>query len=146
MDAYFRQKWSDKRLAFHAKYNIFELRPSIKMLEKIWKPDTFFLNGQDSYLHTITYHNKLFRINTEGDILYSQRLTIKSSCPMYIHKYPMDSQMCPLYIGSCTYPSYKHVLIKGVYICVTIRYTMYVRQYLKFYIKYDQPFFIYRTE
>ena len=50
-----------------------ELRPSIKMLDEIWKPDTFFLNGQDSYLHTITYSNKLFRIQTNGDILYSQR-------------------------------------------------------------------------
>ena len=31
------------------------------MLEKIWKPDTFFHNGLDSYLHTITRPNKLFR-------------------------------------------------------------------------------------
>jgi hypothetical protein len=26
------------------------------MLEKIWKPDTYFHNGLDSYLHTITRH------------------------------------------------------------------------------------------
>ncbi len=160
MDCYFRQQWTDTRLAFEPTNNISELRPSIKMLDKIWKPDTFFLNGQSSYLHTITYENKLFRITVDGNVLYSQRwatnsirnvsetkvftavalqvllnraadgsqwqtvgvkdkaanfvfpcwpsifnvfdrLTIKSSCPMFLHKYPLDSQNCPLYLGSC---------------------------------------------
>ena len=74
MDCYFRQMWKDDRLAFEAPHdNITELRPSIKMLDEIWKPDTYFLNGQGSYLHTITYSNKLFRINTTGNTLYSQR-------------------------------------------------------------------------
>lgn len=73
MDCYFRQSWRDTRLRFVPQDNITELRPSIKMLNQIWKPDTFFLNGQDSYLHTITYHNKLFRIDSDGQILYSQR-------------------------------------------------------------------------
>ena len=79
MDCYFRQQWTDSRLKFtppHKEIN--ELRPSIKMLNEIWKPDTFFLNGQDSYLHTITYENKLFRIKSNGDILYSQRLVYKN--------------------------------------------------------------------
>ena len=75
MDCYFRQMWKDDRLAFDPRDNITELRPSIKMLDEIWKPDTYFLNGQGSYLHTITYSNKLFRINTTGDTLYSQRYT-----------------------------------------------------------------------
>jgi len=73
MDCYFRQMWKDARLAFVPQDNITELRPSIKMLDEIWKPDTYFLNGQGSYLHTITYSNKLFRINTTGHTLYSQR-------------------------------------------------------------------------
>ncbi len=73
MDCYFRQMWMDTRLKFETHQNISELRPSIKMLNEIWKPDTFFLNGQDSYLHTITYENKLFRISNDGHILYSQR-------------------------------------------------------------------------
>ena len=75
MDCYFRQNWRDDRLSFTPPHggNITELRPSIKMLEEIWKPDTYFLNGQGSYLHTITYHNIFFRIQTDGSILYSQR-------------------------------------------------------------------------
>lgn len=103
MDSYFRQFWRDPRLQFTPIDNITELRPSITMLDKIWKPDTFFLNGQGSYLHTVTYSNKLFRIKRNGDIVYSQRLTIKSKCPMHLQKYPLDSQNCPLIFGSYAY-------------------------------------------
>ena len=31
-----------------------QLSLNVKMLEKIWKPDTYFHNGLNSYLHTIT--------------------------------------------------------------------------------------------
>ena len=69
--------------------------------EKIWKPDTYFHNGLDSYLHTITRPNKLFRISENGDITYSMRLTIKARCPMRLSNFPMDWQSCPLIFGSC---------------------------------------------
>ena len=46
------------------------------MLEKIWKPDTYFHNGLDSYLHSITRPNKLLRISENGDITYSIRLVV----------------------------------------------------------------------
>ena len=55
-------------------------------------PDTYFHNGLNSYLHTITRSvlpsymdlipssrpNKLLRISEHGDITYSIRLTIKA--------------------------------------------------------------------
>ena len=46
------------------------------MLEKIWKPDTYFHNGLDSYLHSITRPNKLLRISENGDITYSIRFVL----------------------------------------------------------------------
>ena len=46
------------------------------MLEKIWKPDTYFHNGLNSYLHSITRPNKLLRISENGDITYSIRSEI----------------------------------------------------------------------
>jgi gamma-aminobutyric acid receptor subunit alpha len=49
---------------------------SIKMLERIWRPDTYFYNGKNSYLHTITVPNKLLRITQDGDILYSMRSVV----------------------------------------------------------------------
>lgn len=74
MDCYFRQSWVDKRLEFDAG-EIETLRVSITFLEKIWKPDTHFLNGKQSYLHTVTSPNKLLRVNKDGRILYSMRYT-----------------------------------------------------------------------
>lgn len=43
------------------------------MLERIWRPDTYFYNGKHSHVHTITVPNKLLRLTQDGDILYSMR-------------------------------------------------------------------------
>lgn len=73
------------------------------MLERIWRPDTYFFNGKHSHIHTITVPNKLLRLTQDGDILYSMRLTIKATCPMELRNFPMDRQSCPLILGSCKY-------------------------------------------
>ncbi|XP_035726979.1 gamma-aminobutyric acid receptor subunit alpha-2-like [Vespa mandarinia] len=103
MDCYFRQSWRDSRLSFLGPIKSLSL--SIKMLERIWRPDTYFYNGKHSYVHTITVPNKLLRISQDGDILYSMRLTIKAKCPMELQNFPMDRQSCPLILGSYAYTS-----------------------------------------
>ncbi|XP_033244001.1 gamma-aminobutyric acid receptor subunit alpha-6 [Drosophila miranda] len=101
MDCYFRQYWRDKRLSFEGPIKSLSL--SIKMLDKIWRPDTYFYNGKHSHIHTITVPNKLLRLGQDGGILYSMRLTIKATCPMELKNFPMDRQSCPLIIGSYGY-------------------------------------------
>ncbi|CAM1304922.1 GABRA4 (predicted) [Pycnogonum litorale] len=101
MDTYFRQRWTDHRLRFDGYGQVDVLSLDMKMLDRIWKPDTYFHNGLNSYLHTITRPNKFLRINQEGDVSYSMRLTIKAKCPMQLHNFPMDIQSCPLMFGSC---------------------------------------------
>ncbi|KNC20828.1 hypothetical protein FF38_11236, partial [Lucilia cuprina] len=103
MDCYFRQYWRDKRLSFQGPIKSLSL--SIKMLDKIWRPDTYFYNGKHSHIHTITVPNKLLRLDQDGGILYSMRLTIKATCPMELINFPMDHQSCPLIIGSYGYTS-----------------------------------------
>ncbi|XP_055684188.1 gamma-aminobutyric acid receptor alpha-like [Lutzomyia longipalpis] len=103
MDCYFRQYWRDKRLSFQGPIKSLSL--SISMLSRIWKPDTYFYNGKQSHVHTITVPNKLLRLSQEGDILYSMRLTIKASCPMELKNFPVDRQSCPLILGSYAYTS-----------------------------------------
>ncbi|KAG5879228.1 hypothetical protein JTB14_006028 [Gonioctena quinquepunctata] len=103
MDCYFRQYWRDQRLSFLGPIKSLSL--SIKMLERIWRPDTYFYNGKHSYVHTITVPNKLLRISQDGDILYSMRLTVKAKCPMELKSFPMDRQSCPLIFGSYAYTS-----------------------------------------
>ena len=71
MVAYFRQTWVDERLQYNG--SLPEMTVHIKMLERIWKPDTFFYNGKGSYIHAITTPNKLLRIKRNGTIFYSMR-------------------------------------------------------------------------
>jgi gamma-aminobutyric acid receptor subunit alpha len=81
-------------------FRFVELAMNYQFITKIWRPDTFFLNGKDSYLHKMTVPNRFIRIAPNGRISYSQRLTIKASCQMNLRKFPLDSQSCPLLIGS----------------------------------------------
>ncbi|XP_045138363.1 gamma-aminobutyric acid receptor subunit alpha-2-like [Portunus trituberculatus] len=101
MECYLRQEWSDDRLRFNGPLK--RLTLNIKMLEALWKPDTYFHNGLGSYVHMTTRPNKLIRINQNGDILYSMRLTIKAKCPMELRNFPLDKQSCPLVISSYAY-------------------------------------------
>uniref|UniRef100_T1IP38 Neurotransmitter-gated ion-channel ligand-binding domain-containing protein n=1 Tax=Strigamia maritima TaxID=126957 RepID=T1IP38_STRMM len=97
MDCYFRQTWIDRRLAFQGSLDSMTL--SINMLQRIWKPDTYFFNGKFSYVHVITVPNKFVRLEKDGRVLYSQRLTVKASCLMNLANFPMDHQQCPLQVG-----------------------------------------------
>nr|NP_001191487.1 gamma-aminobutyric acid receptor alpha-like precursor [Aplysia californica]AAL37252.1 GABA A receptor alpha subunit [Aplysia californica] len=101
LDCYFRQRWMDHRLAMNV--SLENLTLGIKILERIWHPDTVFYNGQKSYLHAITSHNRFLRIAANGTVLFSQRLTIQATCRMHPENFPMDIQHCPLLIGSFAY-------------------------------------------
>ena len=72
-------------------------------LELIWKPDTYFLNGKESYLHKIPTTNRFLRLRKDGSVFYSSRLTIKARCPMNLIFFPLDKQICPLWVGSFSY-------------------------------------------
>ncbi|VDM49936.1 unnamed protein product [Toxocara canis] len=105
LDCYFRQKWLDRRLAFSPFGSREHLPLASKMLKDIWTPDTYIRNGRHSYLHTLTVPNVLFRVRYDGQVHVSQRLTIKTKCKMFFKKFPMDSQACPIEIGSLAFYS-----------------------------------------
>lgn len=98
-NCYFRQTWTDSRLMFNGTNN-HQLSLSMAMLDKIWKPDTYFWNGARSYIHSMTTSNRLVRLYPDGTVLYSSRLTIKGKCAMFMKRYPLDRQACRLVLGS----------------------------------------------
>ena len=104
IDCYFRQSWKDNRLVFNNTEVDF-LPMNWQFLNTIWKPDTFFVNGKKSKMHKITVPNKFLRITPDGHVSYSQRLTIHARCRMHLLKFPLDSQVCPLWISSYGYAS-----------------------------------------
>uniref|UniRef100_A0A8R1Y479 Gamma-aminobutyric acid receptor subunit beta n=1 Tax=Onchocerca volvulus TaxID=6282 RepID=A0A8R1Y479_ONCVO len=109
IDFYLRQTWNDPRLAFrHYLYGAFEnkidsLTVGIDYLQRLWKPDTFFPNEKKSYFHITTTHNSFLRIDPNGNVFTSQRLTVTATCNMKLQLFPMDSQICKLEIESYGY-------------------------------------------
>ena len=50
-EGYFRQVWTDTRLAFENGPS--KLILNIKMLEKVWMPNTYFINSNYAYVNLI---------------------------------------------------------------------------------------------
>lgn len=85
MDIYFRQYWRDHRLAFEdllpdyikEKYsndtNYKSMALDANFADRIWKPDLFFILVKQGELGKITKPNKLIRLESDGQMFYSQR-------------------------------------------------------------------------
>ncbi|KAI8517329.1 Glycine receptor subunit alpha-3 [Branchiostoma belcheri] len=103
LNIFLRQTWRDTRLAFEENEEMgysdsVSLDPSL--LKRIWVPDTFFTNEKGAEFHHVTTENKLLRVNSKGEILYSIRLTLTLACPMKLQRFPMDQQVCPMKLES----------------------------------------------
>ncbi|KAH7731212.1 GABA-gated chloride channel receptor [Aphelenchoides avenae] len=73
------------------------------MVKSIWTPDTFFPNEKKSFFHETTSHNSFLRIDNKGNVIRSIRLTVTANCPMNLHTFPLDVQVCALEIESYGY-------------------------------------------
>nr|AGV21041.1 glutamate-gated chloride channel subunit 2 isoform 2 [Schistosoma mansoni] len=106
IDLLLRQVWRDRRLSWYdiPEYSQFnEPLVSPKLKEQLWLPDLFFRNGKDGYLHKLTLPNYLLRVHPNGNVLYSQKITMRFSCQMHLQTFPMDNQHCHINIGSYGY-------------------------------------------
>ena len=79
VDMYFRTEWYDPRLT----YNEIEqgLNLNAEMVEKVWVPDTYFVNEKDARFHNVISKNSLIRLLPEGRLLFSTRLVNKHILP-----------------------------------------------------------------
>lgn len=103
LDFYFRQFWKDERLGYGLGHGINNLIVGAEVVEKLWVPDTFFVNEKSAYFHVATTPNSFLRIYPSGEILRSIRLTVTASCPMDLKYFPMDRQLCNIEIESFGY-------------------------------------------
>ncbi|XP_070533087.1 glycine receptor subunit alpha-2-like isoform X2 [Ptychodera flava] len=95
---FMRQHWIDNRLRHNDTEPIF-----LHEIHRIWTPDAFFPNEKDGHLHTVTVENQMARIHSDGQLLYSTRYSLKLSCYMSLHSFPMDSQTCRIKLESYGY-------------------------------------------
>ncbi|XP_072281755.1 gamma-aminobutyric acid receptor subunit delta [Pyxicephalus adspersus] len=101
MTVFLRQSWKDERLSYN--HTNKTLGFDGRFVEKLWLPDTFIVNAKSAWFHDVTVENKLIRLQPDGVILYSSRITSTVSCDMDLTKYPMDEQECLLDLESYGY-------------------------------------------
>lgn len=104
MQLYFRQFWNDPRLAFNAA----QLGTDKIVLDenvgaqKFWTPDSFFVNGVESNLRDPRTRD-FFRIQSNGDVLWSQKIGVTATFLMDLRMFPFDTQILGLEIESFGY-------------------------------------------
>ncbi|XP_043918881.1 gamma-aminobutyric acid receptor subunit delta isoform X2 [Protopterus annectens] len=103
MTVFLRQSWRDKRLSYNHTNKTLGL--DSRFVDKLWLPDTFIVNAKSAWFHDVTVENKLIRLQPDGVILYSIRITSTVACDMDLTKYPMDEQECMLDLESYGYSS-----------------------------------------
>nr|XP_054755698.1 glycine receptor subunit alpha-4-like [Lytechinus pictus] len=91
------QRWYDPRLTFN---RTLTLPPSAYLVDKLWHPNLIIGNAKETLLHHISHQNQLVTIDPEGNVTFSQRLSLKLSCNMDFHRFPMDYQKCNLDLQS----------------------------------------------
>ncbi|XP_015779502.1 PREDICTED: gamma-aminobutyric acid receptor subunit beta-1-like [Acropora digitifera] len=108
LDIFFRQTWRDQRLDHGLNSTMFL---SNTVMDRIWMPDSYFVNAKQGNFHKVTTDNIMIMIMPGGVVKYNARITIKAACPMDLRKFPMDTQFCPLTIESYGY-SQDHIKFK----------------------------------
>lgn len=108
LDIFFRQAWKDERLNHGLNKTMFL---SNFVMDRIWMPDSYFVNAKHGSFHKVTTNNMMIMIMPGGLVSYNARITIKAACPMDLRKFPMDIQFCPLIIESYGY-SEDHITFK----------------------------------
>ncbi|KAJ7421478.1 gamma-aminobutyric acid receptor subunit delta isoform X4 [Willisornis vidua] len=103
MTVFLHQSWRDDRLSYNHTNETLGL--DSRFVDKLWLPDTFIVNAKSAWFHDVTVENKLIRLQPDGVILYSIRITSTVACDMDLSKYPMDEQECMLDLESYGYSS-----------------------------------------
>jgi len=95
VEMYFRQFWQDNRLK---RNNSGKILGEKDVVEKIWVPDTFFVNE-----HSSLAKEQFLRISAEGAVLWSQRMQVTFTAYGDYTNFPFDSQIFPLEFESFKY-------------------------------------------
>ncbi|XP_049622919.1 gamma-aminobutyric acid receptor subunit theta [Suncus etruscus] len=98
---YLHQTWRDSRLTYHETDQ--NLTLDSVMLNKLWIPDCYFLNGRNSFVHERTVENRMFLLQPDGTLHYGMRFTTTLPCGIDLHNYPLDKQACKLDVESYAY-------------------------------------------
>ncbi|XP_076665585.1 glycine receptor subunit alpha alkaliphile [Andrena cerasifolii] len=110
VDMFVGQSWTETRLDMSE--NIFEdgddyvtLPPDF--LDSLWQPDLYFLNAKVSEIAALNHKFSSVTLYRNKTVRYSARMHAIIACQMEFQLYPMDIQICPIYIESFSYHKQK---------------------------------------
>lgn len=93
---YLRMKWNDRRL----RHNLERIVLTNEDTDPLWKPDYYFSNEKRTYGMKAQAADRYVRISSNGDVFYSERITLDLTCFMKFNKLPFDEQRCNMMIES----------------------------------------------
>ncbi|XP_038077637.1 glycine receptor subunit alphaZ1-like [Patiria miniata] len=97
---YLRMFWRDPRLSFEGDQTIIFKSGD---MDNVWIPDVVFLYEKQSKVHSVTQMNRLLRVDPDGSVAYSSRVSATLACNMMLQRFPMDSQKCTIVMSSYAY-------------------------------------------
>ncbi|CAI5443478.1 unnamed protein product [Caenorhabditis angaria] len=115
LELFYRESWRDPRLQYDRKF--FKNKTVLALHESytnfLWFPDTFVPNAiasKNPQRNSIS-HRSLLRLEENGKMLYSRRISLVCECTMDLTLFPFDKQLCKLGIESYGYTA-DHVVYR----------------------------------
>uniref|UniRef100_A0AC35F1Q3 Uncharacterized protein n=1 Tax=Panagrolaimus sp. PS1159 TaxID=55785 RepID=A0AC35F1Q3_9BILA len=104
MDIYVTELWVDYALKYEdmnpCKNN---LSLNNEILEKIWKPNTCFINSKTANIHKSPFTNVFLMIYSNGTVWINYRVQVRGPCAMDFSTFPIDTHQCFLTLESFNY-------------------------------------------
>jgi len=97
------QSWDDSRLTFEGNKDVSEIVLGVEKTGEIWRPDTYIINrktAQHQYQGPQTDSDAFLKIEQDGTILVTKRISLTADCHMNFVEYPLDRQQCSLVLSS----------------------------------------------
>ncbi|XP_033339354.1 glycine receptor subunit alpha alkaliphile isoform X1 [Megalopta genalis] len=117
VDMLVRESWIESRLdmtddIFEEGEDYVTLPPDF--FDNLWQPDLYFLNAKVSEIAALNHKFSSVTLYRNRTVKYSARMHAIIACQMEFQLYPMDIQICPIYIESFSYHQQKLRLKWGV--------------------------------
>jgi len=93
---YLRMKWNDPRL----RHDLDRIVLTNDATDPVWRPDYYFSNEKRTYGMKAQAADRYVRISSNGDVFYSERVTLDLTCFMKFNKLPFDEQKCNIQLES----------------------------------------------
>ncbi|VDO58010.1 unnamed protein product, partial [Haemonchus placei] len=104
LDIYISEMWLDPALDYSAlnpcKYN---LSLNSVLLEKLWTPNSCFINSKTADIHKSPFPNIFLLIYANGSVWTNYRLKLQGPCEMDLTRFPFDNVTCSLTFESFNY-------------------------------------------